>query len=189
MADAISLRRTPGTGLPLVSDPRAVTLSEVGPASRFVVRAEHETAALIGEAFGVELPVQPMRSASHGDRTALWLGPDEWLLIAEPNDPAAVTASVGAALGSRPHSWVDVSHRNAGFLLSGPHAADVLNAGCPLPLDLASFPVGKCTRTLFGKAEVVLWRTGETAFRIEVWRSFAAYVAGLVADAAREHQV
>jgi sarcosine oxidase, subunit gamma len=82
-----------------------------------------------------------------------------------------------------------VSHRNAGFLVSGPHAAGVLNAGCALPLDLAAFPVGKCTRTLFGKAEIVLWRREETAFRIEVWRSFAAYVADLVAEAAREHQV
>ena len=74
-------------------------------------------------------------------------------------------------------------------LVSGPDAAAVLNAGCPLPLGLAAFPGGKCTRTLFGKAEIVLWRKEETAFRIEVWRSFAAYLADLMAEAAREHQV
>jgi sarcosine oxidase subunit gamma len=45
-------------------------------------------------------------------------------------------------------------------------------------LGLIAFPIGMCTRTLFGKAEIVLWRTGEAQFHIEVWRSFAGYVWG-----------
>jgi len=44
-----------------------------------------------------------------------------------------------------------------------------------------------CTRTLFGKAEIVLWRTTPDTFRIEVWRSFAPYVLGSLAEAAREY--
>jgi sarcosine oxidase subunit gamma len=162
-------------------------LTAVGNLARFAVRADRTAAAAIGRAFGVELPTEPLRSATQGPRAALWLGPDEWLLLADESTTDGVTAEIAAAAGDHPHSWVDVSHRNAGFLLSGAHAADVLNAGCPLPLDLAAFPVGRCTRTLFGKAEIVLWRIEETAFRIEVWRSFAAYLAGLMAEAAREH--
>jgi sarcosine oxidase subunit gamma len=189
MADVQALRRPSAAGLALVSDARSVALTAVGDLSRFAVRGDRPAADAVGTAFGVELPVEPSRSASREGRAALWLGPDEWLLLAEDADAETVTATVRAALGERPHSWVDVSHRNTGFLVSGPHAADVLNAGCPLPLDLAAFPVGKCTRTLFGKAEIVLWRRGETAFRIEVWRSFAAYFADLVAEAAREHRV
>ncbi len=188
MADVQALRREPAAGIAMVTDEPRVALTAVAPISRFAVRADREAALAIGSAFGVELPTTPLRSASREGRTALWLGPDEWLLLAEDANPEAVTAAVGAALEGRAHSWVEVSHRNAGFLLSGVHAADVLNAGCPLPLDRAAFPVGKCARTVFGKAEIVLWRVGETAFRIEVWRSFAAYVAGLLAEAAREHR-
>jgi sarcosine oxidase, subunit gamma len=33
-------------------------------------------------------------------------------------------------------------------------------------------------RTIFEKAEIILWRTGEQSFHIEVWRSFAPYVLG-----------
>jgi sarcosine oxidase subunit gamma len=181
------LRRPPAAGLALASDARSIALTPVERLSRFAVRADRDAAARIGQAFGVELPTEPLRSASQAGRTALWLGPDEWLLLAEETETEALIGKVAGSLGERPHSWVDVSHRNAGLLLSGPHSPDVLNAGCPLPLDLAAFPVGKCTRTLFGKAEIVLWRVGENAFRIEVWRSFAAYVTGLVAEAAREH--
>jgi sarcosine oxidase subunit gamma len=186
MADVQALRRPATAGIALVSDARSVTLAPVHELARFAVRADPDAAAEIGRAFSCALPTEPLRSASGDGRTALWLGPDEWLLLAEDAETETLTREIAAALGERAFSWVDVSHRNAGFHLSGPRAAEVLNVGCPLPLDLAAFPVGKCTRTLFGKAEIVLWRVGGSAFRIEVWRSFASYLAGLVAD---EHQV
>jgi len=189
MADIPPLRRAPDTGLSLVADERSVRLEGMEGVGRFVVRADAEAAQKISQSFGATLPLEPWHSATNGSRAALWLGPDEWLLFADEREADSVTAQVAAAMGETPYSWVDVSHRNAGFFLSGPHAADVLNAGCPLPLSLAAFPVSKCTRTLFGKAEIVLWRTGETEFRIEVWRSFAAYVVGVIAEAAREHMV
>ena len=50
---------------------------------------------------------------------------------------------------------------------------------------LAAFPVGMATRTLYDKAEIVLWRRGETTFHVEVWRSFAPHVAASLAEAAR----
>ncbi len=46
--------------------------------------------------------------------------------------------------------------------------------------------MGAGTRTLFGKAEIVLIRTDETAYRLECWRSYATYVQGFLAEAARE---
>ena len=187
MVEILPLRRAPHAGLSLVADERSVRLEGVDGVSRFSVRGEAEAAEKIGRAFGVPLPLEPWRSAANGSRTALWLGPDEWLLFADEREADAITAQVAAAMGETPYSWVDISHRNAGFLLGGPHVADVLNAGCPLPLSLAAFPIGKCTRTLLGKAEIVLWRTDETEFRIEVWRSFAAYVAAFIGEAAREH--
>jgi sarcosine oxidase subunit gamma len=42
-----------------------------------------------------------------------------------------------------------------------------------------------CTRTVLGKAEVLLWRTDAQAFRLEVWRSFAPYVAQFLGEASR----
>jgi sarcosine oxidase subunit gamma len=70
--------------------------------------------------------------------------------------------------------------------VSGEDAADVLNAGCPQDLSLAAFPVGAVSRTLFGKAEVVIFRVTEDTFRLECWRSFAEYVGGLLGEAVSE---
>src|SRR5690606_33658620 len=133
MAEILPVRRAPHVGLSLVADERSVRLEGVDGVSRFSVRGEAEAAEKIGRAFGVSLPLEPWRSAASGSRAALWLGPDEWLLFADEREADAITAQVAAALGDTPYSWVAVSHRNAGFLLSGPHAADVRNAVCPLP--------------------------------------------------------
>ena len=75
-----------------------------------------------------------------------------------------------------PCSLVDVSHRQTAIILEGPGAADTLNAAVPLELSDAAFPVGMCVRTIFEKAEIVLWRTGLERFHVEVWRSFGPYV-------------
>jgi sarcosine oxidase subunit gamma len=48
------------------------------------------------------------------------------------------------------------------------------------------FPVDACTRTVFAKAEIVLWRTGLDAFRVEVARSYCRYVVDLLGEVARE---
>ena len=55
-----------------------------------------------------------------------------------------------------------------------------------LDLHPVAFPVGMCTRTVFGKAEIVLWRTEAEAYHIEVARSFAPYVWACLEEARRE---
>ena len=136
-------------------------------------------AAALGTAFDIKLPGQPGGTAVAGDRNALWLGPDEWLLLAQPGslDPRTIVEA-GAV--------VDISHRQVGLILEGSDAADALATGCPLDLHSTVFAPGACTRTVFGKSEVVLWRTGAHCFHVEVARSYAAYVYTRLTGAARE---
>jgi sarcosine oxidase subunit gamma len=162
---------------------REVSFHLLPQVARWSVRAGEAAAGEIEHAFGVALPREACRAASDGVRSALWLGPDEWLLLA----PEGEAAEIGAALlAIAPASVVDISHRQVGIAVSGARAAEVLNAGNPLDLHATAFPVGMCTRTLFAKAEIVLWRTGPEAFHVEAWRSFAPYVLGLIEEAARE---
>ncbi len=158
----------PGTALFVV--PGRVAVRPAPVLHRLVLRGDP---AALGATFGIVLPTTPCRSATVDGRAALWLGPDEWLLLS-PNRLDPVEVPGGAA--------VDVSHRQVGLLLDGRAAADTLAAGCPLDLHPVAFPPGMCTRTVFGKAEIVLWRT-EAGFHLEVWRSFAAYVCALMAEA------
>ena len=73
------------------------------------------------------LPQKPKTSATKAGRTALWLGPDEWLVIDEAGkDPLADCAGVKAL-----HSAVGISHRNVAISVTGPAAAATRQ--CRLP--------------------------------------------------------
>ncbi|MET0748287.1 MAG: sarcosine oxidase subunit gamma [Rhizobium sp.] len=159
-----------------------VRLTPTAPASRISLRAPDESVAALSSVLGRTLPTSPKTSASSGSRVALWLGPDEWLVIDDGTvDLVAVAGGSGLL-----HSAADVSHRNIGIIVSGPDAEACLSAGCPQDLSLAAFPVGACSRTLFGKVEIVLLRLDAETFRVECWRSFSEYVFGLLAEAAED---
>jgi sarcosine oxidase subunit gamma len=184
MADAELKARSPLERFAFPAGQR-FTLAEAPPAARFILRGGEAVRLACGMVFGADLPSQ-LGAAGEGDkRAALWLGPDEWLLIAHGGDLAAIGDMLESVLEGTAHSLVDVSHRQVGLIASGPAAARVLNGGCPLDLDPRAFPVGFATRTVFDKAEIVLWRRAGAAFHIEIWRSFAPYLAASLAEAAR----
>ncbi len=153
-------------------------------ARRFILRGEAGSLAPLASVFGVAPPPAPLSSASVGGRAALWLAPDEWLLIAEET-AEGLEAEIEAALAGVFHSLVDVSHRQAAVTLEGPRAQEALGFGVALDLDLPAFPVGMVARTMFVKAEIGLWRRGEQEWRIEFARSFGRYVRELLLEAGR----
>jgi len=164
-----------------------VKVSVLPPAERMALRVPMGSLAslslaALSKALGVTVPASPKTSASKGGRTAMWLGPDEWLVIDEAGKPPVADVASVKPL----HSAVDVSHRNVGIAVTGPAAEATINAGCPQDLSLAAFPVGACSRTILGKVEIVLLRTGPEAFRVECWRSFSDYVLTLLAEAAAD---
>ncbi|MGB8327411.1 MAG: sarcosine oxidase subunit gamma family protein [Steroidobacteraceae bacterium] len=161
-------------------------LQRLPSAARFIFRGDAAAQSAAGTVFGVTFSTVACRAVTAGARAALWLGPDEQLLIAPAADAPAIPAQFAAALSAVPHSLVDTGHRQVALELHGAQAAWLLNGACPLDLDPSAFPVGMCTRTVFGKAEIVLWRTATDGFHVEVWRSFTRYVTGLLDEIARE---
>jgi len=152
-------------------------LETLPPAARWVLHGAAEARALAAPAWGVGFSETACRALRSAERATLWLGPDEYLLLefAAPGENTLATAAA-----------IEVSHRQFALEVSGPHAEVILRGACPLDLHISQFPVGMCTRTLLAKADITLWRTREDAFHLEVWRSFAGYVGGLLTEIARE---
>ena len=115
-----------------------------------------------------EPPVAPNTVADD----AIWLGPDEWLVLGGreehyPDAPAAV----------------DVSANRVCLELAGEGAEDVLARGCALDLHPSAFPPGRCAQTLVARAQVILYRTEPDTFRLLVRPSFADYLRAWLRDA------
>ena len=172
-------RREPLAGERIAN--RRVTVEALPPAARLSLRCDEAGAKALGKSLGLTLPARVGTTGEGRDRMAVKVGPDEYLVIDPKPDaklmPKAKTAGVSA---------IDVSHRNVAFSVAGPGAADTLNAACPRDLRDAAFPVGAGARTIFGRAEIILIRTGEDEYRVECWRSFAPYVFGMLRAGARD---
>lgn len=161
-------------------------LRRCAPLARFSLRGDLSDLASALMPAGVPVSQAVCRAVAGEGCIALWLGPDEQLLLAEEASGPRLAQVLGERLAAVPHSLVDISQRQVAFEIVGPAARTLLATGCPLDLADEAFPVGMCTRTLFAKSEVVLWRCDPGSFHVEVLRSFVPYVTGLLAQAARE---
>lgn len=166
-----------------------VTLSPIAPRTRLALRASESDLAAVESALGFALPRRPKTVTSEGAVSALWLGPDDWLLVdeSEGRDPLALRSPLAERFdgASASFSLVDVTNRSVAIALDGPAAEAVISAGCAQDIRLQTFPVGSATRTILTKADIVLWRRAEHRFEIACWRSFADYVWTLLTVAAR----
>ncbi|MDE2294963.1 MAG: sarcosine oxidase subunit gamma [Gammaproteobacteria bacterium] len=170
--------------------PSADWMSPLPPATRLAFQGGLAARAAAARVFPLPDAQAVCQARCDGDRAGLWLGPDECLLLAPATTgAAALLEALRSAIGTAAHSLVDVSHRQVGLEIRGPQAERILNGACPLDLSLEQFPVGRCTRTVLAKAEIVLWRTQAQHFRVEIWRSFAAYAAALLQEIARDYVV
>jgi sarcosine oxidase subunit gamma len=111
-------------------------------------------------------------AASWGERSVLWLGPSEWLIV--DGDPIDLPGGV------------DVSANRTTVEVRGPHARDILEKGCTLDLHPRAFEAGQCAQTMLARTQVILWQRTD-AYHLLVRNSFAQHLADWLVDATREH--
>jgi sarcosine oxidase subunit gamma len=149
--------------------------------------------AAVGRTLDVLLPGEPNTTAARGDLTALWLGPDAWLLTCPPDEVAAHIGSLREAVSDVHAAITDVSDGRVALRLGGPNARDVLAKGCPLDLHPRAFAAGRCAQSLLAKSSVLIHLLDDDVpgptFDVYVARSFAHYLFAWLEDAGREYGV
>ena len=148
---------------------------------------DHAGLSAAEAALGFPLPLVPNTTAGAGGTDALWLGPDEWLVVAPPGSEAALETELAEALDGL-GSVVGLSANRTAIQVMGPRARDVLAKGCALDLHPRAFGPQRCAQTLLGRAPIILEQLGDDplAFGLLVRGSFAAYGATWLLAAAEE---
>ena len=124
-------------------------------------------------------PSAPNTTSPWDDADVLWLGPDEWLVVADAGREAELLEALEAGLGPAHHSVVDVSANRTVFEMRGPDRLERLAIACPLDLHPRSWGAGRCAQTVFGTAPILLHERPD-ATRVFVRPSFVGYVIGLL---------
>jgi heterotetrameric sarcosine oxidase gamma subunit len=160
-----------------------VTIAERRPRSMLNVRGDPADAGLasaLRESFNVTLPLEPNTVTAAGATRALWLGPDEWLLVSERR---ALQPPASPGRGT----LTDLSHGRAVLRLSGADVRAVLAKGCGLDLHPREFPVDRCAQTAIAKVSVILDHVQLDVFDLYCPRSYARSFWGWVTEACAEY--
>ena len=177
-AAAGELRTHGGTAIVMLRELPASTMLDVR-----LDPADVEILAAVQKAAGLDLPQTPGNFGTRAERSALWFGPDQWLIVAPAGEADALTRALDAVAGST----VDISDLRAEFELAGPLAADVLRKGCGIDLHPRVFGPGDCALTSLARVRVALRQTdARPGYRLLVERSVALYLWDWLVDAMKE---
>ncbi|MFG2193811.1 sarcosine oxidase subunit gamma [Streptomyces sp. NPDC048639] len=168
-----------------------VRLAEFPFLTQFSVRLDPKGPAgdAAGLALGLQLPLEPNTLVRGGELTALWLGPDEWLVVGPPGAEHDLRARLRAVSECPAASVVEVSAQRTTLLVGGARSRDLLARGCSLDLHPRSFGAGRCAQTNLARSQVVLAARDahKPGFWVLVRSSFAAYLGDWLLDAATEY--
>jgi sarcosine oxidase subunit gamma len=192
------VRRSATEGLvrPLVSpaDP-GLRLAEIPHEAKLNLRGDAGDAgftAAVRGVLGLDLPARPGAAGAEG-LTALWLGPNEWLVVGGVDREADLADRLNATLVGQFAAVTNVSDNWTVIVLTGPKVLDVLAKGCPLDLHPRALPAGSVAQSMLSQADVILHRLddadGTFKLRLYIRRSFAQYAWDWLADAGLEYGV
>jgi sarcosine oxidase subunit gamma len=143
----------------------------------------------IRSATGLELPCVRGRIGRTKDIKALWLGPDEWLIVSAAVPSETLKQRMTDRLDGVFASVVDVSAGRTIVALSGERSTQTLLKGCSLDLHPGAFLTGHCAQTYLARAVFILEKLDDAArpaWHIYVANSFAAYLVDWLIKASRE---
>jgi heterotetrameric sarcosine oxidase gamma subunit len=175
---------------PLEGEGGAVRIAERPFRGKFILRADaHEAAERLRPALGLGLPFDPLTSATQGESSLLWMGPDEWMLVTAQGEAAERAGKAREALAGMHHQLVDVSDSYTVIEVAGSRARELLMKLTTLDLHPRAFRPGMVAGSVFGQANALLWLPlggDEEGFRLFIRWSMADYLWCVTADAGRE---
>jgi sarcosine oxidase subunit gamma len=173
------------------STPGVIVFREIPFATQLTLRLSQAASAgdQIAEVLGGGLPQAPNTACHFDNRDVIWMGPDEWLVVAPSAQGGLFEPAIRTAFGGAHASVVDVSAQRTIIEVSGSSARDVLAKGCAIDLHPAAFGEGRCAQTLIARAHVLLLaRAGTDSIWVFVRASFAEYMAEWLLDASLEER-
>ena len=165
-----------------------VQVEELAGQGMITLRGDLTDSAIVQavkDVFGVTLP-GTRETAFDGAQGALWMSPDEALLLC-PYEEARTRADELAGKLAEAHALVvNVSDARAVFQLKGTMLREVIAKLAPVDMAPGSFEPGMVRRTRMAQVAAAFWMDDASTARIVCFRSVAAYMFALLKTSADE---
>jgi len=167
-----------------------VNVADAGLCGMVTLRGDLGSDAIAQALARVGLTVPAQRQAvMMADRSALWMSPDELLLLVPHADADRTADQLTAVLAGTHHLAVNVSDARAALRLTGPDGRLREVLAKLAPVDMALFNTGDIRRTRLGQIACAFWMSAPGVVDLVCFRSVARYAFDLLADAAAGAQV
>jgi sarcosine oxidase, subunit gamma len=138
------------------------------------------------DVLGLDLPKAPRTTNSWGDMKALWLSPDQWLVLCPGDKTQKLLAELNTSLKGIHSLAVDVSDMRAIIRLEGEHARTTVMKGTSIDLTHGDYPPGTVRRMKFAEVGALLHIIEDDVIEVYVFRSYADYTWEFLLKAGRK---
>ena len=129
----------------------------------------------------MQLPSEPLRwSGTHP--AALWVSPDQWLLVDESRSVRQLIGYCDRGLGEILHNATDSSDALTCITVGGAGARGLLAMLSGVDFDAGRFAAGQCVRTRMAKVAVLVRAMIDGQFELFVDRSVGPYLETVAAS-------
>ena len=168
-----------------------VSVKEISPVMKINLRGKkREFLTNIGKNLNMILPTEANTSSISDKLTAIWLSPDEWMIVSnglvdkDINKYELNQILFNSISKTNLGAVVDVSDQFVQFEFKGKNIYEIFSAGSPFNFNDFKEKKGSTTQTVLNHIDVILHHKDENIVNLFVRRSFAEHLFSWIIDTA-----
>ena len=169
----------------------SISVNEISPVIKINLRGKkREFLTNVGKNLNMILPTEAITSTTSDKLTAIWLSPDEWMIIS--NELASKDTSksdlyemlFNSISKTNLGAVIDVTDQFVQLELKGENVYEIFSAGSPFNFNEFKEKKGSTTQTVLNHVDVILHHKDENILNLFVRRSFAEHLFSWIEDCA-----
>ena len=168
-----------------------LTVGEISPLMKLNLRGKsRDFLAAIGKNINIILPIEANTSSSSENYTAIWLSPDEWMVVSnnidskDNNDYEIEELLFNKISKTNLGSVTNVTDQLVMINLSGEKIFDLLSTGSPFDFNDFRSKKGSSAQTLLTQIDVIIHHNQINSVNLFVRRSFSEHLMSWINDSA-----
>lgn len=164
-----------------------VVMSELTHQGKLNIRCDKNLHKTLTKLVGIETHLENNRFSATASRYAIWLSPDEILILTQAGEEIGLATQITAAAKGAHMAVNDITDAMTSLHLTGASVRQMLAKGCAIDLHKDHFKAGDCAQTTLSHAGVTLLALGDDEMILLCRTSFTDYVVAYLCDAALEY--
>ena len=169
----------------------SISVKEISPVIKINLRGKkREFLTNVGKNLNMILPTEANTSTTSDKLTAIWLSPDEWMVVSnelvskDTNKYELQEMLFNSISKTTLGAVVDVTDQFVQLELKGENIYEIFSAGSPFNFNEFKEKKGSTTQTILNHVDVILHHKDENVVNLFVRRSFAEHLCSWIEDSA-----